>query len=184
MNTINLSEISKRAIQSFIQNRERHAEKVAHIHDLRSKADNLENRAESLATELRTARAEYKAAKEAYQTTADMAPVEKALQRVKALEAELAVVQELEPVARRAADDAARMEHAFVPQLPFSDIAEDVFDGLPDELGFAFYCYMKAHGRPKFQDGSGRWAALIDRLTKDASKYEGQLKTMITEATA
>lgn len=182
--TIQLSEYAQKAIEGYIENRNRHAEKVAHIHDLRGKADNLENRAESLATELRTARAEYKAAKEEYQATADMGPVAEALQRVKALEAEVAVVQELEPVARRAADDAARMEHAFVPQLPYQAVADDILDRMPDELCFALWLYQKAYGRPKFQDGSGRWAALIDRLTKDASKYEAQLKAMIAEAAA
>lgn len=181
---IDLSTHAKQAIVAYASNRARHAEKVAHIHDLRRKANELETRSETLASELRAALADYKAAKEAYGKTVDMGPVEAALQCVKSLESELAVVQELEPIARRAADDAARMEHAFLPRPPFGEIADDIFAGLPDDLGFALWCYMKGHGRPRFQDGSGRWAALIDRLTKDNSRYEERFRALIEQATA
>lgn len=179
--TIQLSDYAKKAIENYIENRKRHAEKVAHIHDLRGKADNLENRAESLATELRTARAEYKAAKEAYQATADMAPVEKTLQHVKALEAELAVVQELQPVARRAADDAARNEFIGEPRIPYEEIANSLLEDMPPELGLALYCLQKAYGPIKIQEGSGsgRWILAINKLVADTATHDKTIKEMI-----
>lgn len=184
MNTINLSEISKRAIQSFIQRREQHLQKIQHTAQLEQQARELEDRIETLSEQLRQARADHSEARSNYSRTADMAAVNRTLIKVQDLERELQLAQSVLPLADSAWKDSNSRDALFIPQPPYAEIADDVFDGLPDELGFAFYCYMKAHGRPKFQDGSGRWAALIDRLTKDASKYESQLKAMIAEAAA
>mgnify|MGYP003615939489 FL=1 len=179
MKQIILDQNAARAIQAYLSNVKSYDKKLDHIYTLRRKADEIEDRADKLASGLRSARAEHKAARDAYAKTADMAPVTETIQRVKTLEAELSLVAELEPVARKAADDAARSEFIGQPRIPYEAVAVCILDSMPPDLGLALFCLQKAYGRLKVQEGSARWALLVDKLTAKQDQYDSTLREIL-----
>ena len=174
-----LDQNAVRAIQAYLSNVKSYQEKLEHIYDLRRKADELEDSCDRLASELRSARAEHKAARDAYIKTADMVPVTETLQKVNTLEAELSLVAELEPVARKAADDAARSEFIGQPRIPYEAVALCILESMPPDLGLALFCLQKAYGRLKVQEGSARWALLVDKLTAKQDQYDSTLRDIL-----
>lgn len=180
MNAINLSEVSKRAIQSFTQRRKQYLQKIQHTAQLEQQARELESKIDELSEALRRARSDYSEAKNNYIKSADMAAVNRTLQKVQDLERELQLAQSVLPLADNAWKDSNSRDALFIPQPPYAEIADDILSGLPDELGFALWCFTRAHGR--LRSDSGRWLALFDRLTKDGTRYEAQFKALIDAA--
>lgn len=153
------------------------------IAELYKKADEMEDQVDDLAGELHAAEVHLRNLKEEYHRTNDLDAVAAAQAKVRDLQERLAIVKDLAPVARRGAEEARRRQNPVPHEPPYSVIAEDIFLSLGPDLGFALWCWKKAHGNIGSGGGPRFINTIHPQLVKD-DECRARFNSMTAESDA